>query len=338
MDIIREKININEFRSRVFDMYFRGMSFAAFDIETTGLQPGNSQMMLAGFCSCRDGVGEIVQFYAESLSEEADVIEASLSHMKDLDFVLTYNGRRFDTPFTLKRAGMCRIPKKLTSCYPYDFDLYPLVRKFSDIGSFTPNLRQTTLENFMGLWQSRTDEIDGGISVDMYYDYLVSRDPELKKKILLHNRDDVVQLYRLLGATGRIDMHAGLSKQGFPVKTSKGVFIIDSALLKRNKLVICGRQGADHVSYQDPGDGYLAAKFDKAGSFQIEITLMQRGDLMLADITKLPADEWHFEGSPAFGSGYLVLAQGTGKTRQCNHMEINLLAKIITERIVENEL
>ena len=343
MDIIRNTRKMNEFDSAVFDMYFGGMSFAAFDIETTGLSPDRCKIILAGFCSCSGGRCETVQFFADDLSEEEELLEAAMAYTGNFDFLITYNGHRFDTPFTLRRAKRHRID---TRAYPYDFDIYPLAKRFSDIGSFVPNLRQKTLENFMGLWSSRTDEIDGGDSVRMYYDYMgcrgTSQGDWLKEKILLHNHDDVVQLYRLLSVTGRSDMHGAMNKLGFPVRTRAGIFRVDSAEVKRDRLLISGKQpgyfygdpgssagraaGAP-IIYEDYGDGNAACSFRPDGTFTIEAALMQQRGMMLADLTVLPAGTEHFEALPTFGSGYLVL---DGK------MEINLLAQKMVESIIES--
>lgn len=352
MDIIRNTRKMNDFGSALFDMYFGGMSFAAFDIETTGLAPDRCQIILAGFTSCSGGRCDTVQFFADDLSEEAELLEAVFAYIRRFDFLVTYNGRRFDTPFTLRRARHHRID---THAYPYDFDIYPLAKRFSDIGSFVPNLRQKTLEDFMGLWSSRTDEIDGGDSVRMYYDYMGCRGTAqgdwLKEKILLHNHDDVVQLYRLLSVTGRSDMHGAMNKLGFPVKTRAGIFCVDRAEVKRDRLLISGkqpgwlytdpkgRQGSAAGSiagraqafaplvYEDYGDGNAACRFRPDGTFTIEAALMQQRGMMLADLTLLPAGAEHFENLPTFGSGYLVLD---------SKMEINLLAQKMVESIVES--
>ena len=223
-----------------------------------------------------------------------------------------------------------------TDSYSYDFDIYPLVRRFSDIASFTPNLRQKTLENFMGLWSTRSDKIDGGDSVRMYYDYLVSRSDALKEKILLHNHDDVVQLYRLLAVTGRADMHAAMRRLGFPVSTHRGTFIITKSNIKGDGLTIRGKQPSEGIKYRYPGDGYFAFEFDRQGSFTIELATEQHDELLLADLTRLPVSEAAFSSLPTYGSGYLVLrrgAQGKNKGTE-NHMEINLLAQQMLAGII----
>lgn len=54
----------------------------------------------------------------------------------------------------------------------------------------------------MGLSDSRKDSISGAESVELYLEYKKCQDQSLKekleKKILLHNHDDLLQLYKLL--------------------------------------------------------------------------------------------------------------------------------------------
>ena len=48
MKTITDHIQIPVYRSKLFDLYFGGKSFAVFDIETTGLSPANSKVVLTG--------------------------------------------------------------------------------------------------------------------------------------------------------------------------------------------------------------------------------------------------------------------------------------------------
>ena len=145
-------------------MYFGGLTYATFDIETTGLTPKFCSTVLTGFAVEDCGRLKSRQYFAENLNKEMDVLEQTLSEFNELDFLVTYNGASFDMPFILERLkknGMK--PGRI----PYNLDLFPIVRRFSDIRTFVPNLRQKTLENFLGLWDHREDKIDGGASVEV---------------------------------------------------------------------------------------------------------------------------------------------------------------------------
>ena len=246
------------------------------------------------------------------------------------------NGRRFDMPFTYTRAEALRIPIERR---PFDFDLYPVVKKHSGINAFTPNLKQTTLENFMGLWNLRKDTIDGGKSVMMYYDWLSSRDDGLREKILLHNHDDVLQLYRLLSALSRVDMHAAMRGLGFPVVIPGGpdprseIRIVKSSELKGGKLMIEGRRPAETAPYDpyvDYGIDGPAVKIGRDGRFRITADVSEKEGFTFIDIDALGIAEGDIEEPVASSAGYLVLA-----TPACeNDLELNVISRILATRLI----
>lgn len=326
--------------SSLFDMYFGGLRYAAFDIETTGLSPKFCSTVLTGFAVEDGGELKSRQYFAENLNCEMDVLARTLEEFAELDFVVTYNGATFDFPFVLerlKRNGMK--PGRI----PYNLDLYPVVRKFSDIRTFVPNLRQKTLENFLGLWEEREDEIDGGQSIELYYEYLACHDEKIKEKIILHNNDDVLQLCRLLDVIGRTNFHRAMSNIGFPVKTEPGLFTIKGVRISRGKLLIKGLQPHGMIAtYVEPGDGTLTYELKEDGTFEIKLSLLKEQGLMLADTDALNGDSSDFEHLPTYGSGYLILSkegkdEKTGKSTPLhNYMEINLLARSILSHIVED--
>ncbi|MBQ3925034.1 MAG: ribonuclease H-like domain-containing protein [Firmicutes bacterium] len=336
METIIRKTELDEYSSRLFDMYFGGMDFAAFDIETTGLMKAHDHVILSGFCEVSSGVATVTQYLAESIEDEALVLEATLEKLAELDMVMTYNGRRFDMPFTYTRAEALRIPIERR---PFDFDLYPVVKKHSGINAFTPNLKQTTLENFMGLWNLRKDTIDGGKSVMMYYDWLSSRDDGLREKILLHNHDDVLQLYRLLSALSRVDMHAAMRGLGFPVVIPGGpdprseIRIVKSSELKGGKLIIEGRRPAEDAPYGpyvDYGIDGPAVKIGRDGRFRITADVSEKEGFTFIDIDALGIAESDIEEPVASSAGYLVLA-----TPACeNDLELNVISRILATRLI----
>ena len=209
------------YHSRAFDFYFGDMSIGSFDIETTGLSPDRCYVILIGFMELRDSGCRLHQFFAESLSEEEDIIRAFLKEAENTDALLTYNGRTFDVPFMEKRMSFYPTLADEKMWF-YDLDMYPVVRNYSTLRSFLPNLKQKTVEDFMGLWDSREDEISGAESVDLYFRYLSDKDPETEEIILCHNRDDVLQLARLMPVLRKADLHKAMFSTGFPMKRPSG--------------------------------------------------------------------------------------------------------------------
>ena len=324
----------------LLDMYFGGLRYAAFDIETTGLSSKFCTTVLTGFAAEESGKLKSRQYFAENLNCEMEVLQQTLNEFEELDFVVTYNGTSFDFPFVLERLKKNGMK---AGRIPYNLDLFPVVRKFSDIRSFVPNLRQKTLENFLGLWDHREDEIHGGQSVELYYEYLACHDEKIKEKIILHNHDDVLQLCRLLDVISRTNFHRAMSNLGFPVKTEPGLFTIKGVRISRGKLLIKGLQPYGMIAaYVEPGDGTLSYELKEDGTFEIALTLEKEQGLVLADTAPLEVDKGDFNQLPTFGSDYLILSKNekdtkSGKIKPAhNYMEINLLARSILSHIAND--
>jgi hypothetical protein len=345
MKTIIEKIEIPQFSSAPFNQYFKNLRMGVFDIETTGLSPYGSQLILSGFLLPREDGLVLTQYFAESLSEEEEVLRATLDVLASLDVVVTYNGRGFDIPFVEARAkrllrGSNQADGGMDVPYPYNLDLYTVVRKFSPLRQYLPNLKQKTLEDFLGLWENRMDEISGAESAAMYMDYLIDREPETEEKILLHNRDDVIQLYRLLRVMDKTEVHRAMYNLGFPVRTPRHSFLVQNIVFGENRVTISGLQRFEPISHtcfdsllESCGPGGTCS-WDFSSSkreFQMELTPMMEQHLALIDLRSLGISEEEFAFTPHCESGYLVLR----KENEINYAETNLLVSRLLERITE---
>ncbi|MGN1381665.1 MAG: ribonuclease H-like domain-containing protein, partial [Eubacterium sp.] len=212
-DYIKEAL----YQSKAFDMYFSPLQCGVLDIETTGLRPYKDQVILIGFVLPEkdaegNSVMHAVQLFAQSPEEEKDLLLAADKILQTLDCVITYNGRRFDIPFLQTRAKK----HHLTIAAPYDLDLYQVIRNYSPLHQVLPSLRQKSIEIYMGLSDSRDDEIDGGESVRLYMEYLNTGEDRLLQTILLHNHDDILQLLRILPILESCDLHRAMFHLGLP--------------------------------------------------------------------------------------------------------------------------
>lgn len=330
MEYITDTIKYPLYDSRAFDLYFRNMNLGVVDIETTGLSPSRSCFILGGLLTINAGSLQVQQFFAEDPEEETAALTAYLKAIAETDFLLTYNGQHFDLPFIRSRA------KGAATHLPFNLDLYLLVKGYSPIRKFLPNLKQKTVENFLGLWNHRKDEISGAESVDLYYRYVSHRDPAVKEKILLHNHDDVLQLYRLLAVLEKTDLHKALFRMGFPVRSESPKnlsVIVEKIVFSGGQLQITGKQGKNACDYKcfEWGEIPCHADFSRQkGIFSVSVPVIHQEGLTLVDLLSMKLDPAVFEKYPGCQEGFLILEK---RGEKC-YLEINHFVKVFLERML----
>lgn len=304
MKNITKKIKKSNFENKLFNMYFKDMSIGVFDIETTGLSPDFSKVILTGLLTFQEEEITVQQYLAESLSEEKDVLENTLKLLSSLDIVITYNGRSFDMPYIQARSAHEGLPWRLN--HLYNLDLYKIVKGFSTLGQSLPNLKQKSIEKFMGIDNNRIDEISGGDSVVLFKDYLKTSEKVLEDKILLHNHDDILQLNQLLPIINYVDFHKAMSAMGFPVKN----LLVKSIKLSRNQLIITGLQTKNLINYIKFPDITNPATInfnDFSGSFEVILDLESKGNNLYIDALALNEDVDPIKDLPSFVNGFYVI-------------------------------
>lgn len=329
MEYIKKKIEYPLYQSRTFQLYFQNMDIGILDIETTGLSPKNSAFVLGGLVTPeKDGL-KVEQFFSENFTQEQETLKAFWKAASEKDVLITFNGQHFDLPFMRERLNAVVID------YPFHLDLYLMIKKFSPIRKFLPNLKQKTIENYMGLWQYRKDEISGKDSVDLYFRFLSEKNTELKDKILLHNHDDIVQLYRLLNVLEKTEFHKAMFCQGFPVKavaTKLPDLIVDNILIRSDRLAVSGRQRRNPVEYHsyEYNGAMCHMQFDKSSKkFFVQFPVMEQSGMILLDMESLDFCPEIMNRYPSCQEGFLILQD----TEKINYMEINHFIKLFIERI-----
>lgn len=316
-------------RSRLWELYFAGRKTCVLDIETTGLDRCRNHFILGGLYDPQAQV--LHQIFAEDTSEEAAALELFLEMVHQYDIVVTYNGRHFDLPFLAERARRTGAGGAYDG---YDLDLYQVVNGHSPLRRLLPNLRQKTVETYMGLWTDRSDEISGAESVALYHHYAATKDPEARRQILLHNSDDVLQLTRLVKVLDKCDVHKAMYHMGFPAGEPARRWQVRKIRFDRDVLCIEGVQGDARIEYRGfcLGDFPLQTAFDaKAGTFRMEIPVVRRSGITAADLIQAGLPEKEFQKYPAFGSGFLVLEDQNGvKYREVNHLIHALIRRFET--------
>ena len=126
-----------------------------FDIETTGLNSNYCKVILIGILFNQDNKTVIKQYFANTEDDEKELLLSFINDIKNYKNHITFNGLTFDIPFLNTRLKKHNI----------DFSL------------------------------SKNDDIDIlKESIDLYKEYSVSQDIDLKEKILLHNYEDIYYL------------------------------------------------------------------------------------------------------------------------------------------------
>lgn len=298
----------------VLKPYFENLKVGIFDIETTGLSPDRCKFILGGLVTgdgddIPDGDLLVEQFFAETRNDEEAALEACLKRLSELDVVITYNGTRFDMPFILRRAEEYNLCGKYA--LPYNFDLYRMINKFSELRKVMPNLKQKTVENFFGLWTDRTDEIDGAESVELYDEWERFGEKEVLEKILLHNSDDIKQLAKLVPIIIKADVHRGMANMGFPA----GNLTVCGIRIEKDRMIVSGIQRKDAFSYYnydaDLFGGEAGLAFDGVKKeFTVTFPAKCVEDLLVLDLEKLLNDYEELKKYPWCESGFLVIKQG----------------------------
>ena len=227
MEIISTKLNHN----LNIDHYFKGLNSCFIDIETTGLDRNRQIIYLIGllFYDQEKACWVLNQYFSKSENTEKALLESFLRDLSGFNNIITYNGDSFDLPFINHRSSLYNIDSRISLDESYD--LYRLIRKNKDFLSLE-NLQLKTVEKSLGY--HRDDIYSGYDCIAFYYDYLKTRDPVLKERVLSHNRDD---LFYMLDIIEIIDIIH--SKKTIPIDSTYK-FTIDNIHVEKDILYIKG--------------------------------------------------------------------------------------------------
>ena len=315
-----------EYREQ-FMSYFAGMKPCILDIEATGLDPSRCKVCLVALLVQTDRGIRITQFLAENHYEEHLVLDAAMRFLEDenIDYLITFNGQAYDVPFINKRLEYNFSDDHLSL---FDFDLFRFLRKSTDLKKRAGSMSQMSLENYYGIFSDRKDTITGRESVALFNEYSVSGSSTAEKIILTHNREDVLQLHRLmfLSLGEPEDFDSAIAAHGFP--SADGRLVIRPYISKQSKsLKICGEQLRDPVSaalFPDE-ESPLTIQFSRSSSsYEIDAPLGRLDDNYYIDTYRLGIEI----SDPSCINGYLILDSRT----------VNMISLEITDRIIRHWL
>jgi len=195
MEIIQEDLAYTEDRAALEDVLtsvFRNISLEdalLYDIETTGLNPKSSQLYLLGILLFHKENSELIQYFAESVLDEEEILEQFFQLCKTKRVLISFNGEGFDNRFVESMAkSYGKLPLHLNL---KQLDLFKLIRKRKKFyGLESCSLK--SCERFLGI--HREDRCSGGELISVYREYLQDKCSEKRNMLLLHNREDIQNL------------------------------------------------------------------------------------------------------------------------------------------------
>ncbi|MFR5601563.1 MAG: ribonuclease H-like domain-containing protein [Lachnospiraceae bacterium] len=157
-----------------------------FDIETTGFSGDYASLYLIGCTYHTEGSWQLIQWFADTPDSEPEILHSFFKFLENFSILVHFNGDGFDIPFLLKRChhlGLSYDFSRVTS-----FDIYKRIKPFKKLLGLT-SLKQKSIEHFLGI--QRDDLYSGGQLIQVYHDYLVTREDSLYRLLMLHNEDDL---------------------------------------------------------------------------------------------------------------------------------------------------
>ena len=163
------------------------------DIETTGFSAKTASLYEIGCIYFEKEECRLIQFFAEKPEEEAQILEAFFALCQNHSVLIHYNGNTFDIPFMKAKASQYNME------HPFDsmegIDIYKRISPYKKLLGLE-NCKQKTVEKFLGI--NREDLYDGGRLIEVYKDYCGNPSKEEEDLLILHNKDDMKGMLKLL--------------------------------------------------------------------------------------------------------------------------------------------
>ena len=163
------------------------------DIETTGFSAKTASLYEIGCIYFEEGEGRLIQFFAQKPEEEAKVLEAFFDLCQNHSVLIHYNGNTFDIPFMKAKAAQYNME------HPFDsmegIDIYKRISPYKKLLGLE-NCKLKTVEKFLGI--QREDLYDGGQLIEVYKNYCEEPTKETEELLVLHNKDDMKGMLKLL--------------------------------------------------------------------------------------------------------------------------------------------
>jgi len=165
-----------------------------FDTETTGLAGGTgTRAFMVGAADWLDGRLRVRQLTIATLAAETSMLEAFRAWLAPDTILVSYNGKCYDAPLLATRYRLARMGSPLLGLAHVDL-LHPSRRRWRGVYE---NCRLATIERHV-LRIVREDDLPGAEAPAAWLSFLRGGSAHALRRVLAHNRQDVVSLSRLL--------------------------------------------------------------------------------------------------------------------------------------------
>jgi uncharacterized protein YprB with RNaseH-like and TPR domain len=160
------------------------------DLETTGLRRGGGMIaFMLGIGYYENDNYIVEQYFLPEPDAEINAFDLILPHLEKKAVLVTFNGKTFDLPVLESRFLHNQLWIDLRS--KSHIDLLHLARRLWK--RKVPSCALETLEYYiLGHIRDKELDIEGSIIPQTYFQFLINGDPELLKRIFIHNQTDVL--------------------------------------------------------------------------------------------------------------------------------------------------
>jgi hypothetical protein len=177
---------------RVVDVNLRSVCFL--DTETTGLSGGTGTMaFVVGLGFFDEKQFRLQQYFLRDPGDEPAMVEALMERFPTFEALVSFNGRAFDVPIIENRFILARVVPPLRDKVHVDL-LHPARRLWRYALS---SCALTSLERgVLGVRRQQAD-VPSGIIPFLYRNYLRTGDARDMKRVLYHNKIDILSMVTL---------------------------------------------------------------------------------------------------------------------------------------------
>jgi uncharacterized protein YprB with RNaseH-like and TPR domain len=177
------------------------------DTETTGLAGGTGTLVfLVGLGRIDGEVLRLRQFFLTGFRGEAALLEAAAAWSAGRQYLVTFNGKSFDSPLLATRYRLARLPDPFAGLHHIDL-FHPTRRAFS---SQWPDCRLQTAEKHL-LGFHREHDLPAHLVPETWFAFVRRGTTQTLPALLAHNRWDLVSLVALLPALAEAFVTPGAS-------------------------------------------------------------------------------------------------------------------------------